>query len=275
MKNKNKVCTTVHTNEANMLLSSIANCKPYAITSNWQQVDFRNVLTIKDIISIRTGKEISIDLTSFEADKLLRANGIKANDAGIIISNSADYLHRVINGCDWSSRHHKILLLVKGAYPVGATNFRPGMRSRGVFVPHTSITSSYCNTDINSFTSDKESAISLLISIRKFARIVGVDESTVRGHIKERKFSAGVDFNEKGFRKMKLPEALVEWTTFGGGAQKLQKRILARILDLKNSIPAVTDSIVNDIAKCSDNDTKARCVHNALNNILGQLLQSE
>lgn len=63
-----------------------------------------------------------------------------------------------------------------------------------------------------------------LIAVSAFARMVHVDESTVREYIRSGRFSAkAVKPNEKGINKMVGSVALREWKAFGGGLEKASK----------------------------------------------------
>lgn len=63
-----------------------------------------------------------------------------------------------------------------------------------------------------------------LIAVSAFARMVHVDESTVREYIRSGRFSTkAVKPNEKGINKMVGSVALREWKAFGGGLDKANK----------------------------------------------------
>lgn len=60
-----------------------------------------------------------------------------------------------------------------------------------------------------------------IISILGFAKLAGVDESTVRQYIREGRFSAKACITtDKGLKKLMKTLALAEWVSFGGGLGK-------------------------------------------------------
>lgn len=62
-----------------------------------------------------------------------------------------------------------------------------------------------------------------LMSVNAFAKLVQVDESSIRDHIRKGSFPTGVVYDNKGVRKINKPAALKEWAACGGGNSRRTK----------------------------------------------------
>ncbi len=76
-------------------------------------------------------------VTQNMADDKLKRIGLKVEGDWLIISNSGDWMKRVLAGTPWARNHNKILMRLEGAEAVDSTRFASGIRTRAVRIPIT------------------------------------------------------------------------------------------------------------------------------------------
>lgn len=62
-----------------------------------------------------------------------------------------------------------------------------------------------------------------LLSVNAFAKVVGVDEKSIREHVRKGTFPKGCVYDEAGRKKMDKAKALAEWQAAGGGVSRRTK----------------------------------------------------
>lgn len=70
-----------------------------------------------------------------EAAGRLGRIGLKVKDGGLYISNTADWLTKVLRGTAWATNHGKVLARLPGAESVKNFYFGPGTKTRAVRIP--------------------------------------------------------------------------------------------------------------------------------------------
>lgn len=89
--------------------------------------------TVGELVDLATGSDYT---ASGMAERSLNRIGIKTNNNGIIVSNTADGVKRLLKATPWSVNWGKVLRRLDGAETRGATYFGyVGSESRAVWVP--------------------------------------------------------------------------------------------------------------------------------------------
>lgn len=70
-----------------------------------------------------------------EAQARLKRNGLKVENDHLVVSNTADWIKRVLASTPWSKNHNKILLRLEGAESMDTTRFGSGIQTRAVAIP--------------------------------------------------------------------------------------------------------------------------------------------
>ena len=99
--------------------------------------------SISELCSFASTRETDIYLNSAQAHDKLKRIGIKVELKGIswgpedqlVISNSSDWIKRVLKETPWSKNHNKILQRIEGAFSIDSTRFGPGMMTRATSIP--------------------------------------------------------------------------------------------------------------------------------------------
>jgi putative DNA primase/helicase len=111
------------------------------------KADFAGIIkemTVGELVMLASGREPSDYLTSDEANKSLRKNGIKVdlveinrkNEMCLIIANQHDQLKRwLANEPRWQKNHNKLLRRVNGSVAMAPTVFAGPVKPRAVAIP--------------------------------------------------------------------------------------------------------------------------------------------
>lgn len=99
--------------------------------------------SISELAAIATYRLNDPIITAQHSQDKLKRMGIKVESFGgldhhndqLIVSNSADWIKRILKETPWAKNHNKILLRIDGAKSIDSTRFGPGMMTRAVSVP--------------------------------------------------------------------------------------------------------------------------------------------
>lgn len=91
--------------------------------------------TIGELIELAVGKREEEAIKAEEAHNRLKRLGFKYSNGMLIISNTADYIRKILKDTPWPQNHNKVLQRIEGAQKVESTRFIAGLETRAVAVP--------------------------------------------------------------------------------------------------------------------------------------------
>ena len=69
------------------------------------------------------------------ADEVLSRCGIKREFDHVLISNTALWVKKALDGTQWAKNHSRILIRIEGAKNVESIRFAGGIRGRAISIP--------------------------------------------------------------------------------------------------------------------------------------------
>jgi len=95
--------------------------------------------SVGELVQIAHGDSFDVAgvVTQALSEDKLKRIGLKVEGDWLIISNSGDWIKRVLSGTPWARNHNKILMRLEGAEAVDSTRFASGIRTRAVRIPIT------------------------------------------------------------------------------------------------------------------------------------------
>lgn len=95
----------------------------------------RTVGELVAIVAGEAGGQVSVG--EGDAHDRLKRLGMKVNSdkSMLVVSNTADWIRRVLKDTAWPQNHNKLLLRIEGSDRVESTRFSAGLETRGVAVP--------------------------------------------------------------------------------------------------------------------------------------------
>lgn len=90
---------------------------------------------VGELVQIVAGARSETEIGEKDAYERLKRLGIRVENDSIVISNTAQWLTRTLQGTPWASNHNKILQRLEGAETVDATRFGSGIQTRAVEIP--------------------------------------------------------------------------------------------------------------------------------------------
>jgi len=91
--------------------------------------------TLAELVAIAALRDTYSDITPEGAQNALKRCGIKVEGSMLVVSNSATWIAKRLEGKPWAKNHGRILQRIEGSEALATTRFGPGLTARAVAVP--------------------------------------------------------------------------------------------------------------------------------------------
>lgn len=91
--------------------------------------------TVGELIEIAVGRRSEDAVSADVAHDRLKRLGFKHKDGMLYVSNTADWIRKVLKDTPWPQNHNKVLQRIEGSQKIESTRFSAGLETRAVAVP--------------------------------------------------------------------------------------------------------------------------------------------